>query len=219
MKTEPEDDAQAESLSDSVTHMLEECRMVLPGIQALFGFQLVAVFNSTFWTKLDRLEQVIHYVALGLVACSVALVMTPAAYHRQAEPMTVSKRFLTISTRLLYWSMYPLMSAILLDFYLIGSLILDSRLLSLLVAVAISAVFLVLWVFLPRVRRLQRMLSGFDCRFRRLRQALPRAVCCTGSDRGPAAPSTRRACRIRPRAPCPSPESDRPLEWSSIDAR
>jgi len=81
---------------------------------------------------------------------------------RQAEPMTVSKRFLTMSTQLLYWSMYPLMSAILLDFYLIGSLILDSRLLSLLVAVALSGVFLVLWVFLPRVRRLQRMLSGPD---------------------------------------------------------
>lgn len=104
--------------------------MVLPGIQALFGFQLVAVFNSTFWRKLDRFEQVIHYVALGLVACSVALVMTPAAYHRQAEPLTISKRFLAISTRLLFWSMYPLMSAILLDFYLIGSLILDNRLLA-----------------------------------------------------------------------------------------
>ena len=77
MTHEPE--TQVESLSDSVTHMLEECRMVLPGIQALFGFQLVAVFNSTFWTKLDRLEQVIHYVALGLIACSVALVMTCAS--------------------------------------------------------------------------------------------------------------------------------------------
>ena len=161
-KLSPEDDAQAESLSDSVTHMLEECRMVLPGIQALFGFQLVAVFNSTFWTRLDRVEQVIHYVALAFVACSVALVMTPAAYHRQAEPMSVSKRFLTISTRLLYWSMYPLMSAILLDFYLIGSLILDNRLLSVLVAVAVGGVFLVLWVLLPRVRRLQRVLGGSD---------------------------------------------------------
>lgn len=162
VKTHSESDTQAESLSDSVTHMLEECRMVLPGIQALFGFQLVAVFNSTFWTKLDRFEQVIHFVALGLVACSVALVMTPAAYHRQAEPLTISKRFLAISTRLLFWSMYPLMSAILLDFYLIGSLILDSRSLSVLATLLVCNVFLVLWVLLPRVRRLQRMLSGSD---------------------------------------------------------
>ena len=162
MKIHPDGEAKAESLSDSVTHMLEECRMVLPGIQALFGFQLIAVFNSTFWARLDRVEQVIHFVALGLVACSVALVMTPAAYHRQAEPMAISKRFLAISTRLLFWSMYPLMSAILLDFYLIGSLILDSRLVSVLLTLVLGGVFFTLWVFLPRIRALQRVLSGSE---------------------------------------------------------
>lgn len=160
MNTQADNETKAESLSDSVSHMLEECRMVLPGIQALFGFQLIAVFNSTFWTKLDQLEQSIHYVAITLVAISVALVMTPAAYHRQAEPMTVSKRFLTISTKLLFWSMYPLMSGIVLDFYLIGSLILQSRLLSLLASFCLLCVFIFLWGLLPRVQVLQRFLSG-----------------------------------------------------------
>jgi hypothetical protein len=41
----------------SLTHLLEECRMVLPGIQALFGFQLVAVFNTPFKQLLDDREQ------------------------------------------------------------------------------------------------------------------------------------------------------------------
>jgi len=139
--------------------MLEECRMVLPGIQALFGFQLIAVFNSTFWAKLDQYEQLLHYMAIGLVALSVALVMTPAAYHRQAEPATVSKRFLIISTKLLFGSMYPLMGGILLDFYLIGSLILQSRLLSLLATLCLWCVFTVLWILLPRVQFLQRWLA------------------------------------------------------------
>ena len=162
MTDHPESDSKQESLSDTVTHMLEECRMVLPGIQALFGFQLVAVFNSTFWTKLDRFEQVIHYVAIGLVAGSVALVMTPAAYHRQAEPMTISKRLLTISTRVLFWSMYPLMTAVLLDFYLIGSLILDNRPLSFIVTLALGGLFVVLWFFLPRLCWLQQLLGGSE---------------------------------------------------------
>jgi len=35
-------------LSKAVSLMLDECRMVLPGLQALFGFQLIAVFNSGF---------------------------------------------------------------------------------------------------------------------------------------------------------------------------
>src|SRR5262249_57038708 len=93
---------ETESLSTSVTHMLEECRMVLPGIQALFGFQLIAVFNSAFWSRLDHFEQLLHYVAIGLVALSVALVMTPAAYHRQAGALAASRPFLTISTKLLF---------------------------------------------------------------------------------------------------------------------
>jgi hypothetical protein len=162
MKRPIETEARSQSLSDSVTPILEECRTVLPGIQALFGFQLLVVFNSTFWTKLDRVEHVIHYVALGLVACSVALVMTPAAYRRQADPATVSKRFLRTSTRLLSCSMYPLMSAILLDFYLIGSLILDSRPLSLLASLVLCGVFLLLWVLLPRLPSVQTMVSGTD---------------------------------------------------------
>ena len=38
--------------SEEASYLLDECRMVLPGIQALFGFQLVAVFNRTFWERL-----------------------------------------------------------------------------------------------------------------------------------------------------------------------
>jgi hypothetical protein len=162
MKSPIETKAPSQLLSDSVTPIFEECRMVLPGIQALFGFQLLVVFNSTFWTKLDRVEHVIHYVALGLVACSVALVMTPAAYRRQVDPTVVSKRFLIMSTRVLSCSMYPLMTAILLDFYLLGSLILDSRPLSLLATLLLFGVFLLLWVLLPRLPSVQTMVGGTD---------------------------------------------------------
>jgi hypothetical protein len=33
-------------LDSAATHLLEECRMVLPGIQALFGFQLIAACSA-----------------------------------------------------------------------------------------------------------------------------------------------------------------------------
>src|SRR5438445_33623 len=42
------------SLDAAASHLLEECRMVLPGIQALFGFQLIAVFNQGFGEKLSH---------------------------------------------------------------------------------------------------------------------------------------------------------------------
>ena len=40
------------SLDTAASHLIEECRMVIPGIQALFGFQLIAVFNDGFDHKL-----------------------------------------------------------------------------------------------------------------------------------------------------------------------
>jgi hypothetical protein len=81
-------------LPETVIHLLEECRMVLPGIQALFGFQFITVFNASFADKLTSTEQRLHLLALGLVAIAGALVMAPAAYHRQTGPLEVSDHFL-----------------------------------------------------------------------------------------------------------------------------
>jgi len=63
--------------------------MVLPGIQALFGFQLIAVFNQGFGEKLSHGAQLVHLLALVLAALAMALVMTPAALHRLSEPRSV----------------------------------------------------------------------------------------------------------------------------------
>jgi hypothetical protein len=44
-------------LSQAVTQLLEECRMVLPLLQALFGFQLITVFNSAFDDRLNAINR------------------------------------------------------------------------------------------------------------------------------------------------------------------
>src|SRR5438874_12226699 len=85
----------------------EEARMVLPGIQALFGFQLVAVFNARF-DELSTALQAIHLVALVAAAISMSLVMTPAAYHRLAERGRISSRFTELASWLIASAMGPL---------------------------------------------------------------------------------------------------------------
>src|ERR1700752_3709373 len=99
---------EAISISQAAQYLLEECRMVLPGIQALFGFQLIAVFSQGFDEKLSPGEQQLHFVALFLVAVSAALVMAPAAIHRQSQQRSVSERFIWLSSRLVLTSMLPL---------------------------------------------------------------------------------------------------------------
>src|SRR5438067_12924287 len=89
------------SLNDAATHVLEECRTVVPGMQALFGFQLIAVFNTGFRDQLSPSERLMHLAAIVLVTIAIILVLAPAAVHRMAEPMSVSRRFNVVSGRLL----------------------------------------------------------------------------------------------------------------------
>jgi Family of unknown function (DUF6328) len=86
--------------------VIEEARMVLPGIQALFGFQLIAVFNERFYS-LPSFEQALHYVALVLVGVAIAVIMTPAAYHRMVEQTTVSEFFVRLASWLIAVAMVP----------------------------------------------------------------------------------------------------------------
>jgi hypothetical protein len=131
--------------------MLEECRMVLPGVQALFGFQLIAVFNTHFAERLTGLEQRMHLVSLALVAIAGAFVMTPAAYHRQVCPDDVSEALLRRGGRFLVASMVALTFGITLDFYLIARLILGTPPAAIASALALLAIFVACWFALPRV--------------------------------------------------------------------
>jgi hypothetical protein len=149
-----------EPLEKSVDHLLEECRMVLPGVQALFGFQLIAVFNQPFFTILSAGERAVHLVALVLVSLSVALVMAPAAYHRQAEPQRVSARFLAYASRMLMLAMVTLMIAVPLDVYLIARVILDGAAPAATLALAVFAAFGAVWFVVPWRARGARAARG-----------------------------------------------------------
>jgi len=146
----PATERQELSLNDAATHVLEECRTVVPGMQALFGFQLIAVFNATFKEQLLPAERMLHLVAIVLVTIAIVLVMAPAALH-QTEPEAVSRRFITISSRLLMASMAPLAIGICLDVYIVARVIADSRGLAGIVAGSLLAIFIVFWLLLPRV--------------------------------------------------------------------
>src|ERR1043166_5007574 len=111
-----------EDLSKIAQQTIDEARMVLPGIQALFGFQLVAVFNARF-TQLSFTDQLLHFSALVLVAIATALIMTPAPYHRQAELGTVSEYFVRMASTIIAIAMVPLMLGLCLDVYILGALI------------------------------------------------------------------------------------------------
>jgi hypothetical protein len=144
------------SINDAATHVLEECRTVVPGIQALFGFQLIAVFSTAFRDELSSAERILHLVAIVLVTIAIVLVMAPAALHRQSEPDAVSRRFITVSSRLLMASMAPLAVGICLEVYVVARVIVGSRGVAAGVAASLLGVFILFWLVLPRAVRRRR---------------------------------------------------------------
>ena len=107
------------------------------------------MFNSRFAQVLQPFEQRLHLFAIGLVGLAIALIMTPAAFHRQTGPKKVTLQFIRLSTRLVLWSMPPLASSLCVEFYLISRIITD-RMIAAVLAATLFAVFVVLWFVLPR---------------------------------------------------------------------
>ena len=138
-------------LGAAASYLLEDCRMIMPGIQALFGFQLIAVFSQGFDEKLSAGEQQLHFFALFLVALAAALVMTPAAIHRQTQQRSVSERFIWLSSMLVLASMFPLALGMSLDVYLIARVVFGTPGIGLAFSAVLLALLMALWMLLPRL--------------------------------------------------------------------
>lgn len=107
-----------ESMQEEATHMLEECRMVLPGIQTLMGFQLIVAFNPAF-QDLDLAPQLVHLGALMMTGIAIALLMAPAAFHRVAQPGRITRDFIDLTSRYLAAGLLPLSLGITADVFLV----------------------------------------------------------------------------------------------------
>jgi hypothetical protein len=141
-------DIEKESLKEEMQNIVEEARMVIPGVQMLFGFQTIAVFNNRF-ESLPLSGVYAHMTSLGLLVLSMALLMAPAGYHRLAERGQVSRRMVKLSSRLITAGMVPLMLALTADVYEVVLAAMDDSWIGVVSAAAALGVLLALWFILP----------------------------------------------------------------------
>jgi len=97
---ESEDEMEDTPLSQRIVEVLTEARVLLPGAQALLGFQLAIVLMETF-EKLPGPAQIVHLASLGIIALSTMVLMAPAAYHRIVENGRDTERFHDFASRML----------------------------------------------------------------------------------------------------------------------
>src|SRR5215207_2912786 len=144
-----------QKLADKIKHVLTECRVVLPGSQALLGFQFISVLTESF-ERLPPLSKYIHLASLGLNAVAIVLLITPAAYHRLVEEGEETEHFHRFASKILIAALVPLALALAGDVYVVVQKVSDSQLVSVVSALVVLAVFWELWFGLTLYRRTQR---------------------------------------------------------------
>lgn len=131
-------------LNTRIKLVLTEARTVLPGAQALLGFQLAAVLTDAF-EKLPSASQQVHLVALGLIGLSVVLLMAPAAFHRIVERGQDSERMHTFSSAMVLGALVPLGLGVSADLYVVAEKVLKSASVAVALATACLVLLFGLW--------------------------------------------------------------------------
>jgi hypothetical protein len=75
------DEDEGERLDRELLELLNELRVVMPGVQVLFGFLLTVPFQQGF-QRIDQFQRMVYFVTLLLVAAAAAFLMAPSAFHR-----------------------------------------------------------------------------------------------------------------------------------------
>lgn len=145
---EPTTEVGKTDLKDRVQHVLTEARVVLPGAQALLGFQFVAMLTAQF-ERLPDHAQYVHLASLALIAISTIILMAPAAYHRIVDRGENTEHFHRFAGRMVLAAMIPLALGISGDVYVVAAKILGSDSYAALVALAVLLGFFGLWFLLP----------------------------------------------------------------------
>jgi len=88
-----------ERTARELIELLNELRVILPGVQFLFAFLLTVPFSQRF-SELDGLETGIFFVTLLCTAIATALLMAPSAQHRVLWREGVRERRLKLGNTL-----------------------------------------------------------------------------------------------------------------------
>jgi Family of unknown function (DUF6328) len=152
MTERQKDRTEQTQLHEKIDQMLTEARVILPGAQALLGFQLAIVLTEAF-DRLPMAMKLVHGAALLLVAVSIILLMAPAAYHRIVYAGEDSEEFHRTGSRFVTWSTVPLALGLGADVFVVGTKIVPSVFAAAIVAAGMLILLFGLWHGLPFVAR------------------------------------------------------------------
>jgi hypothetical protein len=143
-----------EKLDRELIELLNELRVVLPGVQVLFAFLLTVPFTNRFERITETQEQV-FFVTFILAMVATGLLIAPSAYHRLRWRQHDKEQILVTSNRLAISGTVVLALALGGAVYLVTDLIFESVAAVGFVTAATLAFLFWFWYGLPLVRRIR----------------------------------------------------------------
>ena len=144
-----------QSLETRIIQALTELRVILPGAQALFGFQFSVVLTQAF-AALPPSSKAVHFASLLAVAAAIILLIAPAAYHRIAAKGKAEERVLRYSSRMILLALGFLALGMAGDAYVTIHKISELPVLAVGIAIAVLLAFAIMLYAVPLHLRAQR---------------------------------------------------------------
>ena len=138
---------QSGRLDRELLELLNELRVVLPGVQALFAFLLIVPFNAGFGDVTGQ-ERTFYIVALLASALACVLFITPPAFHRLRFRRHDKEQLLRIGNRCAIAGMGALAVAMTAAVYLVTEFLFGAGVGAVLTA-GIAVPIAVLWWLVP----------------------------------------------------------------------
>lgn len=142
-------ETEAERHDRQLSELLQELRVVVPGVQVLFAFLLTVPFAAR-WGRTTDLQRDVYFATLLLTAVATLLLMAPTAIHRTLFRRLQKRRIVEIGHRLAIAGLALLVLAIAGAVVLVTDVLFTTAS-AFTVGAGVVALAVVLWAVVPFV--------------------------------------------------------------------
>src|SRR5215204_7272404 len=146
-----DEESRKERLNRELMELLQELRVVIPGVQVLLAFLLTAPFQQRF-AQLPGSMRNAFFASIACATLATAFLIAPSAHHRLRWRAGEKERLVRVGNQMAIIGTVLLAAAIVLALYVITDLLFTTDL-AVMTAIAGLVVFGVLWYGLPMVGR------------------------------------------------------------------
>jgi cation transport ATPase len=134
-----------------MSELLQELRVILPGVQVLFAFLLTVAFSQRF-TALAAYQKGVYFAALLSTALATVFFLAPASQHRLLWRQHARSQRLQLANALTILGSLFLAVGVSCVVFLVADFIYGGRTAAV-ATLMVAGAFLVLWYALPLVQR------------------------------------------------------------------